>query len=154
MAHPLIPQILALAQPIAETLGLEVVNAVFQTNQNPPVLRVDVRNLQDDTGLEDCERMSRSLEAALDDTAILPDAYVLEVSSPGVSKVLTSDREFISFRGFATKVSTSEPHHGHTEWSGNLIRRDDTAVYLSQKGRIVAIPRQLIVQVHLEDGNE
>jgi ribosome maturation factor RimP len=154
MAHPLIPQILELAAPIATALGLEVVNAVFHTNQSPPVLRLDVRNLQGDTSLTDCEQMSRALETTFDEIELIPDAYVLEVSSPGVSPILTSDREFVSFRGFPAMVSTAVPHDGKTEWTGNLIRRDDQAVYLSQKGRVVAIPRQLIAQVQLVEGAE
>jgi len=151
MAHPLIPDILALASPVAEPLGLEVVGAVFHTHQNPPVLRVDIRNLTQDTGLEDCERMSHALEAVLDEANLIPDTYVLEVSSPGISRSLTTDREFISFKGFAVIVSTSAPHEGRTTWSGNLIKRDEDAVHLSQKGRAIAIPRDLISKVQLDE---
>jgi ribosome maturation factor RimP len=151
MAHPLIPQIIEIATPVATDLGLDVVGAVFHTNQSPPVLRVDIRNLQEDTGLNDCERMSRALEAALDQADIIPDAYVLEVSSPGISRSLTSDREFISFKGFAVIVSTSEPYEGHKEWQGRLVRRDDTAVYINQKGRAIAIPQALITRVQLDE---
>lgn len=149
MAHPLIPQIIDLAAPVADSLGLEVVGAVFHTNQNPPVLRVDIRNLQQDTGLDDCERMSRALESTLDATDLIPDAYVLEVSSPGISRLLTTDREFISFKGFSVIITTSEPFEGQKIWSGQLIRRDETTVYLSQKGRAIAIPRELITRVQL-----
>ena len=154
MAHPLIPQILDLAAPVAESLGLVVVNAVFHTNQNPPVLRVDVQNKTQDTGLDDCEQMSRALETQLDESGLIPDQYVLEVSSPGVSSLLTSDREFVSFRGFPTLVTTSEPFQGHSEWTGNLIRRDDDAVYINKKGRAIAIPRNLITRVQLIEGEE
>lgn len=151
MAHPLIPQIIDLATPVAEDLGLEVVGAVFHTNQRPPVLRVDIRNPQQDTGLEDCERMSRALEATLDTADIIPDAYVLEISSPGISRQLMSDREFISFKGFSAIVYTSEPFEGQTERTGQLIKRDETAVYLNQKGRAIAIPRSLITRVQLDE---
>lgn len=151
MAHPLIPQIIDLATPVAEALGIEVVGVVFHTNQRPPVLRVDIRNPQDETGLEDCERMSRALEATLDEANIIPDAYVLEVSSPGISRSLTTDREFISFKGFAVIVSTSQPYEGQQQWTGQLIRRDDTDVYLNQKSRAIAIPRSLITRVQLDE---
>jgi len=151
MTHPLIPQIIDLATPLAETLGLEVVGAVFHTNQNPPILRVDIRNPQQDTGLEDCERMSKALEERLDIADILPDAYVLEISSPGLSRSLTSDREFTSFKGFPVIVKTSEVYDGLKEWVGQLIRRDETAVYLNLKGRAIAIPRSLITQVQLDE---
>lgn len=150
MAHPLIPQILELATPVATGLGLEVVDAVFYTNQSPPVLRVDIRNPnQEDTGLEDCERMSQALEVELDAADLIPDAYVLEISSPGVSEVLTRDRDFIAFKGFPVKVVATEPYNGKTQWSGHLIRRDDQAVHLSLKGRAIAIPRPLIQAVQL-----
>jgi len=151
MAHPLIPQIINLATPVAENLGLELVGVVFHTNQRPPILRVDIRNPHQDTGLNDCERMSRALETALDEADIIPDNYVLEISSPGVSRQLITDRDFISFKGFAVIVSTSEPYEGHQEWTGQLIRRDDTAVYLNQKGRAIAIPRSLIIRVQLDE---
>lgn len=151
MTHPLIPQLLDLATPVAENLGLEVVGAVFHTDRRPPVLRVDIRNGDDDTSLEDCERMSRALEEKLDALDLIPESYVLEVSSPGISRQLTTDREFISFKGFSVLVKTSEPYEGHTEWRGKLTRRDDSGVYLNQKGRTIAIPRHLVIRVQLED---
>ena len=149
MPHPIVPQIIELANPIAQSLGLEVVGAVFQTNQAPPVLRVDVRNLQQETGLEDCERMSKLLEATLDTQAIIPDSYVLEISSPGIPQSLTTDREFISFRGFTVTVTTSEVFQGHKEWQGKLVNRDEMAIHLNQKGRVVKIPRSIVGQVLL-----
>jgi len=151
MTHPLVPQIIDLATPVAAELGLEVVGIVFHTNQRPPVLRVDIRNHQEDTGLNDCERMSRALEASLDAAEIIPDAYVLEVSSPGISRQLITDKEFISFKGFAVIVSTSQPYDGQQELIGQLIRRDETTVYLNQKGRVIQIPRTLITRVLLDE---
>lgn len=151
MTHPLVPQIIELATPVAEKLGLEIVGAVFHTNQRPPVLRLDIRNPTQDTGLDDCERMSRALEATLDAAEIIPDAYVLEVSSPGISRQLETDREFISFKGFPVIVQTSPPHEGQQEWAGQLIRRDETAVYINQKGRAIQIPRSLITRVQLDE---
>ena len=151
MTHPLIPQLIDLATPVAEDLGLEVVGAVFYTNRRPPVLRVDIRNSAGDTGLDDCERMSRALEERLDATDIIPDTYVLEISSPGISRQLSTEREFISFKGYAVIVKTSEPFEGQKVWRGQLIRRDDTEVYISQKGRAIAIPRQLVTHVQLDD---
>ncbi|BAU07358.1 MULTISPECIES: ribosome maturation factor RimP [Fischerella] len=151
MTHPLVPQIIDLATPVAEELELEIVGVVFHTNQRPPVLRVDIRNPHQDTGLDDCERMSRALEATLDAAEVIPDTYVLEVSSPGISRQLTTDREFISFKGFPVIVSTSPPYEGQQEWTGQLIRRDETSVYLNQKGRAIAIPLTQVTKVRLDE---
>lgn len=152
MTHPIVPQILELAAPVADQLGLEVVEAVFQTNQSPPVLRVDVRSLEnEDTGLEDCEKMSQALEAVLDDSDLIPDAYVLEISSPGVSSDLSTDRDFIVFKGFMVEVRLAEPHRGKQTWVGQLVRRDDKAVVISQKGKTTALPRDQVMAVELSN---
>ncbi|MCG9892685.1 MAG: ribosome maturation factor RimP [Thermosynechococcaceae cyanobacterium MS004] len=151
MTHPLVPQILEIAQSVAAQLNLEVVNVVFHTHQNPPVLRLDVRNLAADTGLEDCEAMSRAVEAALDAVALIPDAYVLEVSSPGVSSILSSDRDFVSFRGFPVVVETQAPFQGQTQLEGSLVSRDEAVVKLTRRGRAIAIPRELVLRVQLQD---
>jgi ribosome maturation factor RimP len=151
MTHPLVPQIIDLATPVAKDLELEVVKVVFHTNQSPPVLRVDIRNPNQDTSLNDCERMSRNLETCLDATSIIPDAYVLEVSSPGISQQLESDRDFISFKGFPVVVYTSSPHQGQSEWIGKLVSRDEKSVYLNKKGRVIEIKRSNITSVQLDE---
>jgi ribosome maturation factor RimP len=120
MTHPLIPQIMELAIPIAQELGLEVVGIVFQTNKRPPVLRVDIRDRETDISLEDCERMSLALGEKLEERETIATAYILEVSSPGVSKELISDRDFISFKGFSVVATTSTPEQNRTEWRGRL----------------------------------
>jgi len=149
MSHPLVPQILQLAESIASELGLEAIDVILHTHKNPHVLRVDIFNPNQHTGLEDCERMSQALSAALDREEIIPHAFVLEVSSPGTDRLLEIDREFIAFKGFAVKVNTRIPHEGKQEWTGNLVDRDETNLTISQKGRLVNLPRELVCRVEL-----
>ncbi|MEM9539303.1 MAG: ribosome maturation factor RimP [Cyanobacteria bacterium P01_E01_bin.42] len=153
MAHPLVPQILELAAPIAEQLELELAGVVYQTNKNPPVLRVDIRNPQGDTSLKDCEGMSRALEERLDAAELIPNAYVLEISSPGLSRQLTTERDFTTFKGFSVLVKTHAPFKKKTEWQGRLQGRDETHIHLNQKGRPIAIPREAIAEVQLADAD-
>jgi len=145
----LLPVVQALAQQVADQEQLDLVGVQWYSHQSPPILRVEVRHPSADTSLEDCERMSRALESVLDATADLAFAYVLEVSSPGLSDRLSSDRDFSTFRGFPVRVTTTAPHRGKTLWEGHLIRRDEEHVYLNQKGRSLAIPRALIASVQL-----
>lgn len=156
MAHPLIPDILNLATPIAADLNLEIINAIFQTNYNPPVLRLDIRNVSKDTSLNDCESMSRALEAALDRLEVIPNSYVLEISSPGIPKNLTTDRQLISFKGFPIIVHAQDPDQnlpksGVHKSRGHLTRHDEAYLYLSQKGRIIKIARAKIISIQLAD---
>ena len=154
MAHPAIPRNLELATPIATDLGLEIVGATFHTNESPPVLRLELRNPIADTSLDDCERLSRALEPVLDEADAIPGAYVLEVSSPGLSEFLETDREFTSFKGFEVTVTTREPHKGKSLWQGSLLDRDAETLRINQKGRVISIPRDLVERVRLADGAE
>jgi ribosome maturation factor RimP len=150
MSHPLIPQIFQIAEEVASPLGLEVVDVVLHTNKNPVVLRVDIRNPDQNTGLDDCERMSRSLEPILDEMDLIPHAYQLEISSPGAERQLQDDREFIAFKGFmVTVTSTVTNEEKPKSWSGHLISRNETHVSISIKGRIVNIPRDQCDRVEL-----
>ena len=152
MTHPVIPQVLEIANPIAAELGLEVVGAVLQTNHNPPVLRIDVRNLtQTDTSLNDCERMSIALGEELEPSNVLPDAYVLEVSSPGVSNQLETERDFIVFKGFTIEVTLHTAHKGKKVWIGTLLERTDSKLAISQRGRRIALPGELVQSVQLSN---
>ena len=151
MTHPLIPKIIDLTTPIAQEMGLEVVDVVFQTNKRPPVLRVDIRNPESDTSLDDCEKISRVLEKTLDEAEVIPGAYMLEISSPGISRQLSNERDFIAFKGFAVIVKTYAPYLNQKEWRGQLQGRDSEAVYLNKKGRAIAIPLSAIAKVQLDD---
>jgi ribosome maturation factor RimP len=153
MSHPLVPEIINLARPIAQKLGLEIVEIIFQTNKKPPVLRVDIRNRQSETSLNDCEQMSRRLEETLDLQEIIPGAYVLEISSPGIPRQLTTDKEFISFKGFPVLVKTDHPYQNKKQWRGNLQGRDEKVIYINQKGKTLAIPLELVTEVQLADAN-
>ena len=150
MVHPLVPQVLELASPLASRMNLEVVEAMFQTNQSPPVLEIVVRNPQaEDTSLDDCAKLSNALTEALDEADLIPGAYMLNVASPGVSDVLTRDRDFAVFKGFPVEVHLTEAHKGKQVWQGSLIGRDEAKVTLNLKGRPVKIPREIVETVRL-----
>ncbi|WP_448381495.1 ribosome maturation factor RimP [Gloeomargarita sp.] len=149
MTHPIVPQVLALARPIGASLGLEVVGATFQTDQVPPVLRIDIRHPHQDTGLVDCERMTEALAPALDAVDWFPGAYVLEVSSPGLGEELVSERDFTTFQGFPVRVELHQPYRGRREWQGRLLRRDAEAVVLNRRGRTVRLLHAWVARVVL-----
>lgn len=142
MAHPLVPEIWQSAEQVAPSLGLEVIEVVLYTHKSPPIVRIDVRNLTEHTGLDDCERMTLALSASLDE--LIPFAYVLEVSSPGTSRQLVTDREFRAFRGFQVVVKGASK-----EWLGQLVERTADMVIITQKGKRLEIPISDIHQVEL-----
>ncbi|NJK59608.1 MAG: ribosome maturation factor RimP [Oscillatoriales cyanobacterium SM2_1_8] len=148
MSHPLIEQLLQLATETAIPLGLEVVEVFYHTHKNPAVVRVDIRHPDRPTGLDDCEALSRALEARLDAEDRIPHAYTLEISSPGIDRRLESDRDFAAFRGFPVRVQGlggSRPQ----QWRGTLLGRDETHILLNQKGRTLKLARTEVAHVEL-----
>lgn len=147
MNQPLTPEIIELATAIAEKLGVTVVKINFQTNKKPPVLRIDIQKIEGDTTLDDCTKMSQLLSEILDIENIIPDNFMLEISSPGITQELRTERDFISFKGFPVLVKTNTPYKNKEDWRGNLQGRDEQAVYINQKGKPVKIPLELVETV-------
>ncbi|MBL1211619.1 ribosome maturation factor RimP [Geminocystis sp. GBBB08] len=154
MTHPLIANITEIAKSVAQELNLEIVDLTFLTHKNPPILRVYINNPSGDTSLDNCEKMSCLLEEILDAKDIIPSAYMLEISSPGIGENLTTDREFISFKGFPVMIETTTEYKKRTQWQGNLQGRDEKAIHINCKGKMVAIPREIVIRVKLENSEE
>ncbi|KAJ1420073.1 hypothetical protein B484DRAFT_453204 [Ochromonadaceae sp. CCMP2298] len=76
--------------------------------------------------------------------------FELLIASPGVSNVLKIDRDFESFKGFNVIVTT-DLFRKKSRFEGTLLRRDELTVVLSQKGRVLAIPRGVVREVRLPD---
>jgi len=108
-----------LACRTAELEGLEVVSADLLGSGRRLLLRVVV----DKTGgvtVGDCEKMSRSLEALLDVEDPISGSYILEVSSPGLDRPLTSQRDFEKNIGRLARIVTSEKIDEQTFFVGRI----------------------------------
>jgi len=132
--NQLITLVTEAAQPLAQGLGLEVVEVFYKTHTNPAVLRVDIRHPERATGIDDCSQLSKLLEAHLDTVDWLPTAYTLEVSSPGIDRKLTTEREFHAFRGFPVRVTGYGPLNGQKTWEGTLLKRDEHTLSITLQG--------------------
>lgn len=81
--------------------------------------------------LDDCEAVSRrsSVLLAVDDP--IPEAYVLEVSSPGVDRPLVKPRDFVRFVNHAIKIQLLEPVQDRKRMIGQLTHADDENITLA-----------------------
>ena len=82
-------RILALATPVAESLGLEIVRLRIQGGRRPHLQIMTEREGGAPTNVEDCASLSRALGPALEDDDPIKEAYTLEVSTPGIDRPLT-----------------------------------------------------------------
>ena len=150
MAHPLIPELEALARQHLEAAGFALHGLHLFTHRIPMTLQVLVqRSDGTDISLDDCASVSAPLGEAIEASGLLADAYVLEVSSPGVSEVLHDDRDFRSFRGFPVDVHSRDASGKEQHREGLLLERDASAVLLNVRGRTTRIPRDTVIAVRL-----
>jgi len=151
LPHPLIPDLRTLASQVAASAGFQVCGVQLLSHRIPMTLQVQLR-LADggDVNLDDCARFSVLLDAALEAGELLQEAYVLEISSPGIGEELSEDRDFRSFRGFPVEVRYTDARTGgEARREGLLLERDATTVHLNVRGRTVRFPRSDVLAVRL-----
>ena len=99
-----------------EALDFELVDLEWGGSKGRPILRLRVDRADSAPGsgvtVDDCARVSRALEAWLDEVAGMPERYVLEVSSPGIERPLTRERDWSRFKGQRVALELVEPLPG------------------------------------------
>lgn len=141
------------------TLGYEIVQLEWAGSAQRPIVRLRVEHRASPdrpVSLADCARASRSLEAWLERDARLPEQYVLEVSSPGLDRPLTRDKDFRRFRGRRVTVRGTRVLHGRSarlegELLG-LVRGGDgsEAIHLRVNGGDeIEVPRSVVRDARL-----
>ncbi|MCC7536588.1 MAG: ribosome maturation factor RimP [Deltaproteobacteria bacterium] len=99
--------------------------------------------------LEDCQRVSRDLSAALDVNDPIPGSYRLEVSSPGLNRPLVGEKDFRRFVGTRAKVELREPIEGRRRFDGRIESVDSGTVVLVQDGKPTTLRIDDIAKAHL-----
>jgi ribosome maturation factor RimP len=84
--------------------------------------------------VDDCASLSRALSEVLEAADPLPDEFVLEVSSPGIDRPLTSEGDFARFAGHDAKVEMTQAVDGRKRFKGALAGLDGTDVLMDVTG--------------------
>ena len=113
------PEIEGQLEGRVEALAMELVDYEWGGNARRPILRLRVDYPDSEPGegvtVNDCARVSRALEAWLDEHPELPERYVLEVSSPGVERPLVRRRDWDRFAGREVAVTGRRPLAGESK---------------------------------------
>ena len=99
--------------------------------------------------LDDCQMVSEKLSAALDEKDPIAENYLLEVSSPGLDRVLKKDKDFIRYNGRDVDIQLFKPINGSKQYTGVLQGFTDTTIELSINGDSVTVERSAIAQIRL-----
>ena len=122
-----------LVLPILEENNLELVDIEYVKEAGEWYLRV-YADKEGGITINDCEAVSRSLSLLLDREDFIPDAYILEVSSPGLLRPFKKDRDFERNLGKPVELRTYKSINGSKEFSGILTAYDSTTVTIETDG--------------------
>jgi ribosome maturation factor RimP len=148
-----VEQVFALAEPLCDTQGFELVHVEFLRDRGGRVLRLFI-DAPGGVTLEDCAAVSRELGDVLD--VHLPDIgrYHLEVSSPGPKRPLSREADFERFKGCPAKIRTLRPIGGQRTFTGILAGVSGRAVILAKDAITVAVPIEDILKAQLVNHTE
>ncbi len=101
--------------------------------------------------VEDCATLSRALSAVLDVEDPIPSAYTLEVSSPGIDRPLTREKDYVRWTGHMARVETTQPIEGRRRFKGTLLGLENGAVRMKlDDGTEADVPLSQISRAKLE----
>ncbi len=132
--------------PIAQEIGIELVEVEFKQGKEPALTAyIDVEGGVD---LDTCEKFHRAIDPVLDEldpTFGLP--YTLNVSSPGLDRPLKTDRDYQKCIGERVEIKLFAPMQGKKLFEATLKGHDEACVYLQEKGAELKIEKAKIAKI-------
>ena len=99
--------------------------------------------------IDDCQNLSVRLEKVLDQEDFLSEAYTLEVSSPGLDRVLRKDRDFVREMGKMVDISLYAPIEGEKVITGTMVAYDGEKIVLAD-GRSISKEDFSQIRLHID----
>lgn len=149
MAVSLANELIALLEPLAEHHGLELVTVEVSGGQRHQTVRVFL----DREGGIDIDAIAAAnawISDALDGLARLNNAYTLEVSSPGIERVLRKQSDFSRFVGERVSMQTTRPVEGRSRFAGRLLGVEGDNVVVETEDQEHRVPFALIERARLK----
>lgn len=132
-----------LIDPIVAENACELLDVEEVTESGQRILRVYITK-DEGVKLEDCEKVSSSIEDLLEVEEIMSGRYNLEVSSPGLNRPLTKPKHFQDSIGQVVKVQTHEPIDGRKNYKGELkevIQDKELRIFIDNQDFIVPLDK-------------
>lgn len=133
-------------EPIVADHRCELVDVERSGGQGGTILRVIVDSESGDgrIDIDVLARLSREIEAQLDAADAVAGGYRLEVSSPGLDRVLAREKDFLAAVGGKVKLKSRRPLDGRRQFKGRLIGLEDGKVVVEVDGKHVSVPFEAI----------
>lgn len=122
----------ALLMPVIEAGNYELVDVEYVKEAGTWYLRAYV-DKEGGITIDDCEKVSRAFSDLLDQEDFIEDAYILEVSSPGLGRPLKKEKDYKRSMGKELEIRTYRTIDGSKEFCGTLCAYDDKTVTIRQE---------------------
>lgn len=143
-------QIQTVAARIAEENDLELVHTEVAGSKRNSTVRIFI-DKKGGVTIEDCSDFSRKIEAVLDADDLIPTAYMLEVSSPGLERELYSLKDFVKYSGSLAKVKTNQPINGQKNFKGRIVSvKGEEIIFDDKTSGEVNFPYNAVAKANLE----
>ncbi len=135
----------------ATNYGFDVTDFKMFTHLNTLSIQVNIRHKDPDkkVTIEDCSSLNQYIDEAIQSSSILDQPFSLEISSEGVSEILTEEKDFQIFKGFPIEVTYQGLKKIQQQINGLLLKRTDNDLQINQKGKTYRIPVEDVIQVRL-----
>lgn len=136
-----------LIDPIIQNIGYELYDVEYAKEGKNYFLRIFIDN-EKGIDLNDCEKVNDSITDILDKEDYIKEQYFLEVSSPGIERVLRKDKHLKQNIGNLVNVKLfKKDENGQKEYLGNLKEFDDFKIVIEQEEKEIQIERKNISQI-------
>jgi ribosome maturation factor RimP len=142
-------ELLRLLEPAVEALGYELIEMEFVPQGPESVLRLFIDRAQG-IDVEDCAAVSKAVSATLDERDPIPGHYNLEVSSPGLDRILRKRAHYERYVGSRVHVQLASPMDGRRRFTGILRAVDEDGVTLEVDRQAFILPFRLIQRTRLK----
>jgi ribosome maturation factor RimP len=141
-----------LVGPILMRNGVDLVDVTYRLETGRWVLRIFI-DKPGGVNVDDCAFISHRIEDVIEVEEIVPHRYALEVSSPGLDRVLKRETDFQRFCGEKARVKTRQALAGRRNFKGRILRCEGGVLELQlAEGDRFAFRLDEIEQARLDSG--
>jgi ribosome maturation factor RimP len=137
-------------EPVVQAAGLELVDVALTRGRQPWSLRVTIDNAAGDgrVPIDACATVSREVATSLDAADAIPVSYRLEVSSPGLDRVLAREKDFAAACGAEVAIETRRPQDGRRRFRGTLLSFEGGVARVLVDGTEFGIAFEEVARAH------
>ncbi len=133
-----------IAAPVCEKHGVYIYASEYKKEGGDYFLRLFI-DKDGGVSIDDCERVSREISPLLDTQLdFLKEAYIFEVSSPGIERSLTREWHFDKAVGSDVSVRLFAPIDGQKELCGTLAANNENEIVITTQGKEMTIQKRQI----------